>query len=152
FCVDASSNQDAIDAGSLGAGDIGPQGISNGRNPLPRNTVERLEAGFVDRAVGLAVIADGRTQRFVTRGQGAGADFPLAAAESFPLRAGADDRQAERAGSLQLSAIRVDRILGHMRAGVQYEICLLEAVDEIEMQALAHPSILIRAEVETPAT
>src|SRR3546814_13411233 len=72
--MDAAGDEQAVDAGGVGAGYVGAKAVADAQDAAAILDPEKPEATVVDRRVGLAVIGDRASEPFVVGGQRAGAD------------------------------------------------------------------------------
>ncbi len=56
--MDPAGDEQAVDSGRRGAGDVGAQAVADGEDPRAVGDAEQCQARVVDRTVGLAVPAD----------------------------------------------------------------------------------------------
>src|SRR3546814_20777774 len=74
--MDAAGDEQAVDAGGVGAGDVGAKAVADAQDAAAILDPEKPEATGVDRRVGLAVIGDRAPGPSVGGGQRPRADAP----------------------------------------------------------------------------
>ena len=94
--MDAAGDQQAVDAGSGGAGDVGAQAVADRENAAALGYAQQRQTAVIDRRVGLAVPAHMPADPFVMLGQRAGAQRGPAVMDHDEVRVGAHHRQIAR--------------------------------------------------------
>src|SRR5258708_18791078 len=76
--VNAARSKEAVDAGGVGAGDVGPEAVADRQQASSVSDAEQLEASRIDRGMRLAVPAHPSADRLVMLGERPGAQRRLA--------------------------------------------------------------------------
>src|SRR5262245_45492199 len=146
--MNAAGNQNAVEPGSAGAGDVGSQTVADGEDARTVVDPEKAEARIVDRTEGLAMPAHPAPRLLVPFCETSGAQMESAAAHDDEIGIGTDHREIARQGRTEERLIVLDNVVPARRPGIKDELRLFGRLDEFEAEPFAYFHIPLGADMQ----